>query len=94
MSRGMLTTEVKKLSLELLGYELETRELRLMPYFQHIMMNSQEIDRSKITSEERKILTKWESKGWIEKGRPMSCTKEFWESLNKIMYVAYVNRDN
>ena len=94
MGRGMLTPEVKKLSLELLGYEIETRELRLMPYFQYTMMNSQEVDPTKVNSEERKILTKWQDKGWIERGRPMSCTKEFWENLNKILYIAYVSRDN
>lgn len=92
--RGELTQEIKALSKELMGYEIDKTELRLMPYFQHVMVNSQEISMDKVNLDERKIMTKWQEKGWIEKGQPMYCTQEFWDILNKIIFVAYVDYKN
>ena len=42
--RGKLTPEIKAKSEELLGYAITQRELRLMPYIQHVMMNDQRLD--------------------------------------------------
>ena len=89
--RGELTQEIKDLSKELMGYEIDKTELRLMPYFQYVMVNSQEIGMDNVNLDERKILTKWQEKVWIEKGRPLHCSQDFWEILMKILFVAYVD---
>ena len=48
--RGQLTQRIKDKSYELLGYGINQTELRLMPYIQHQMMNSQRIDISSINN--------------------------------------------
>ena len=56
--RGVLTNRIKEASRKLLGYEIVTAELRLMPYIVTVMMNAQRIDPTRINSEEREILSK------------------------------------
>lgn len=60
--RGQLTDRIKEKSLELLGYEITQKELRLIPYLQYQMVNEQKIDPRKIDEEEREILSKWREK--------------------------------
>ena len=45
--RGCLTEEVKK------KYGISLKELRLLPYFQYLLMNEMRIDPKKIDHEER-----------------------------------------
>lgn len=89
--RGALTNSIKAKSKELLGYEISLRELRLMPYIQFVMMNEQKIDPNKINQEERKILSAWRSKGYIEGGvSGLAITKEFWDAVCEILFLGYV----
>lgn len=92
--RGELTQEIKDLSKKLMGYEIDKTELRLMPYFQYVMVNYQKVDPEKINVQEREILHKWGAKGWIEYGSTVGCTKEFWKILMEILFVAYVDFEN
>lgn len=64
--RGMLTDEVKKKSLELLGYEISLLELRLLPYVMYLVTNNIGVDPRKVNDKERKILAKWNKKGFVE----------------------------
>ena len=90
--RGKLTERIKSLSLELLGYEIDQLELRLMPYIVYVMMNEQKLDPNKIIKEERAIIQKWRDLGYIEGGASgLSITEEFWGILSKIMFAGYVN---
>lgn len=92
--RGMLTEEIKKCSNELLGYEIDTIELRLMPYLQYIVINDKLIDYRKINFNEKTILIKWEDLGFIKfnnDNEKVSITEEFWNIINKIIFIAYVN---
>ena len=92
--RGELTDRVKAKSKELLGYEMDVTELRLMPYVHYQMMNEQRIDPRKVNGDDRKILSKWRTAGHIEGGASgLSMTKEFWLILNEILFLSYVDID-
>ena len=93
MGRGIITKEIKIKAEQLLGVrDLSQKELRLMPYIQYLMMNGQRIDPAKISSSERDILSRWREKGWIEGGAAgMGITKEFWDAINEILWMGYVN---
>lgn len=91
--RGQLTAEVQQKSIEVLGREISLRELRLMPYVQHVMMNQQRIDPNRINSAERTVLNNWREAGWIEGGAGgLSVTKQFWDALGEILWISYVVR--
>ena len=88
--RGILTEEIKALSKELIGYEMCVKELRLMPYIQFCLMNSESININKVNSEERTILMKLIKAGHIKS--PSSClmvSSTYYDIICKIMKVAY-----
>lgn len=90
--RGELTYRVKKKSKELLGYEIDVVELRLMPYIQYQMMNEQRIDPNKINPDEREILSKWKKAGHVDGGASgLRITEEFWDIINQILFLGYVD---
>ena len=90
--RGQLTDKVKKYTKEKMGYEIDTTELRLMPYIQYTMMNSQKIEPIKINSDERKILSKWREKGYIEGGASgLHISKFFWDTICDVLFMGYID---
>jgi hypothetical protein len=89
-TRGVLTKEVKAVSKKLLGYNITLNELRLIPYVQYVMVNDQRIEREKINDEERVILDRWETKGFLKRDSGLSVTKKFWDAMCEILYVSYV----
>ena len=90
--RGQLTDRIKEKSKELLGYEMNVRELRLMPYIQYVMGNNQKLEINKINDEERKILRKWKKAGYAEGGASgLRITREFWNIINEIIFLGYVD---
>ena len=92
--RGQLTNRIKKKSKELLGYEMDTTELRMMPYIQYIMTNEQRIDPEKINGADRAILKKWRASGHIEGGMSgLRITTEFWNIICEIVRLGYVDID-
>jgi len=92
--RGQLTDRVKEKSKELLGYEIEQVELRLMPYIKYQMMNEQKLNTNVINGPERKILSKWRELGHIEGGASgLKITKAFWDIINEILFLSYVDID-
>lgn len=91
MGRGMLTDEIKQKSVELLGYEITQRELRLMPYLIFCVTNDQNIEISKVNNEERKILMAWQEKGFVEApSSNLAISKEFYEAANELIFIGYV----
>lgn len=91
-TRGSITKEIQNYSKKRLGYEIEVKELRLMPYIQYVMMNSQAIDINKINPEEREILSKWRDAGHIEGGASgLGITKEFWDIVCELCFMGYVD---
>ena len=92
--RGQLTERIKGKSMELLGYEMDTDELRLMAYVQYVMTNNQRIDPAKCNGADRKILSKWRKAEHIEGGASgMRITEEFWNILCSIIFLGYVDID-
>lgn len=90
--RGQLTPRIQEKSKELLGYEIDQKELRLMPYVQYQMVNEHKINPVSINSDERIILSKWRELGHIEGGASgLGITKEFWDIINEIIFLGYVD---
>lgn len=97
--RGAVTPQIKELSKKLLGYEIGVRELRLMPYVQYCLMDSERV--SRINEEESEILVKWYDSGFITQGmtdsgrvmigEKLKVTHEFWTSMNEILYFSYAD---
>ncbi len=91
-SRGVLTKRIKEKSVELLGYEMDKIEFRLMPYLHYVMSNDQKIDIIRISEKEREILSKWRKTGYIEGGASgLSITREFWDIMCEIVFLGYVD---
>lgn len=86
MNRGILTEEMKS------KYGITTKELRLIPYFQYLLINHLPVDPSKVDSEERKILKKWQDEGKISFScsESVTTTKEFWDFINNVLWDSYV----
>ncbi len=90
--RGQLTDRIKIKSKELLGYEICTIELRLMPYLQYLVTNSKGIDGEKINSQELGIFTKWYKLGYTRGTlENIKITKKFWSVINELIYLGYVD---
>lgn len=90
--RGQLTDRVQEKAKELLGREISLRELRLMPYLQYCLMNSQHLDPAKVSDEERMILAKWRELGYITGGASaMWIDKKFWDCIHELLFLAYVD---
>lgn len=86
MSRGVFTEELGK------KYSITKKELRLIPYFQYLLVNNSSVDPKRIDSEERMIFQKWRDEGKItfSSSSPCTCTKEFWDFMNNILWDSYV----
>lgn len=90
--RGQLTDRIKKKSKELLGYEIDVTELRLMPYIMYVMMNSQKIGPEHCNGDDRVILKKWREAGHTEGGASgLQITEEFWNIICDIVRLGYVD---
>jgi hypothetical protein len=88
--RGVLTNEVKELSVELLGYEMSVKELRLLPYLMCCLIDNNNVSPNKINDEEREILSKWRANGWVD--NPFSAlgvSSEFYDMLVALLKVGY-----
>ena len=86
MARGCLTDEIRN------KYGITLKELRLLPYFQYLLMNEEHVDPRKIDYEELAILQEWRDEGKItySVSEPCTCTKEFWNWMNEILWESYV----
>jgi len=90
--RGQLTDRIKIKSKELLGYEINQTELRLIAHIQYVMTNEQRINPNNINKEEREILSKWRKVGHIEGGASgLQITEEFWNIICEIIRLGYVD---
>ena len=84
-NRGILTDKIKN------KFGITLKELRLIPYLQYCLMNGP-IDPRKIDEEEREILQKWRDEGKITFSikYECTCTKEFWDFMNEVLWESYV----
>ena len=92
--RGILTPEIVELGKELLGEELTTRALRLLPFIQYTIMNSKIMDQRSINSEERDTIGSWTQKGFISfHNNKLKVSREFYDAMNEILWQSYVDID-
>lgn len=91
--RGQLTDRIKACSKEMLGYEIDEMELRFMAYFQFVMINEQQLNKSKMRRGERALLINWKLKEYVTKNRShkLKVTKKFWNALCEIIFLGYVD---
>jgi len=95
IGRGMLTTDVDKISKIMIGRSISKAELRLIPYIQYVMCNERKIDIRHINQEEREIMQQWKKEGHIEGGAcGLAVTKQFWDFMCEVLFVSYVGYDN
>jgi len=95
IGRGMLTEEIQAKAKEILGIEFTQKQLRLMPYIQARMIDGQNIEPTRITPDERRILMEWKEKGFIrDPASDLDVTKQFWDAMNEIIWLGYVRYDN
>lgn len=102
--RGVLTQEIKDKSKELLGYEIEKHQLRLLPYIQYRLLNNKNLDPSHLNfPDDFLALSDWAKEGHITSGigatgRPLissgaprlQISKKFWDIMCELIYMAYV----
>ena len=62
-----------------------------MVYVQYVMCNEQRIDPGRINQKERKVLSVWRDKKYIEGGASgLAITKEFWDAICELVWLGYV----
>ena len=95
VGRGMLTTDINKIANIFIGRNISKTELRLIPYIQYVMCNERKINPVHINQEEREILQKWKEEKHIEGGASgLAITKNFWDFMCEVLFVAYAGYDN
>lgn len=86
MSRGTITEKIKE------KYHMTTKEFRLIPYVQYLLVNQMPVDPQKIDAEERKILQNWRDRGYLtfSMKEPLTVSREFWDIMNNFLWDCYV----
>ena len=90
--RGELTDRIKEKSVELFGYEITQKELRLMPYILYEAQNNKRANNT--NDEEKEILSSWIDKGFLlitGLGHILSVSEDFWNKANQIIFLGYVD---
>ena len=92
MIRGCLTEQIQEVSKKFLGREITTNELRLYPYIDYVLKNGGRIDRSKLSIPEQDIIDMWKEEGNFNwgYGAIISVTKEFYDYMQEILWLSYV----
>lgn len=90
MARGVLTDEVKELSKELFGYEFTVRELRMLPYLMHCLLDNANVNPNKINAEERAILMGWQKNNFLERpSAALAVSSEFYDKMCRMLKIGY-----
>jgi len=91
--RGQLTEELKAKSLELLGYEINQTELRLLPYLLYCLLNKLAIDYAKVNRAELDILNKWIDMEFIHLHHTgVMVSKAFYDIANELLFIGYIRQ--
>jgi len=89
--RGIVTPQIESMSKDLLGVDINTTQLRLMPYVQYCVMNDQNIRPDRVNQADREVLSEWRQLGFIEGGASgLKVSKEFWDAMHEILWLGYV----
>jgi len=90
--RGQLTERIKAKSVELFGYEISQKELRLMPYILYEAQNNKKANN--VNEEEQKVLSSWIDRGFLlitGLGNILSMSEDFWNKAHQIIFLGYVD---
>lgn len=91
--RGILTDEIQNISKEFLGRKITTTELQLYPYLDFCLKNNNDMDRIKINDDEIDILEKLYDEGHVlHTVGSIICTKEFYDYVQNVLKVSYVEK--
>ena len=89
--RGCITKEINEIAKTRIGREIDTTELKLIPYIQYLMVNEQRIDIRRVNQDDREVLKKWKDDGFMEGGASsIQITKKFWDFMCEILFESYV----
>lgn len=89
--RGMLTQAAKDKAKAFLGEEITQTELRLYPYLDYCWKNGGNINPSKISGEERKIISLRREQGHLESHSFINLpTRAFYDFVQDILAECYV----
>ena len=89
--RGVLNEGVKNISKNFLGEEITQTELRLYPFLDYIVKNSNYFDRRKINAEEMAIISQREDEGHLVlMGDKLFLTRAFYDYMNAVLAESYV----
>lgn len=73
-------------------HDITIRQLRLLPYVHHVLLNRMQMDGAKVNDEERSILRVWTDEGHIfTTPKGLRVTKHFWDAMNDVLWLAYAN---
>lgn len=94
--RGELTNEIQARAVELFGYEIDVRALRLIPYMLYVLPNGGEngghIEREKINDDDRYWLRRWTDEKRIRWAAPwLTVTKDFYMAACELQWMAYID---
>jgi len=88
----MLTQRIIEKSVELFGYAITQKELRLLVYVLYEAVNNKRVD--KTNDEEKEILSAWVDKGYLlvtGLGNLLSISEDFFNKGNQLVYLGYVD---
>lgn len=90
--RGQLTDRIKQKSVELFGYEISQKELRLLAYVLYEAANNRRV--INLNEEEQLILDTWGEKQFLMVtgiGSLLSISEDFWNKGNQLVFLGYVD---
>lgn len=94
--RGNFTDKSIAVFEKFFGYKPDGDEARLFVYLQYVMVNSQQVECSRVTGQEIMLIDKWVNEGYLywhgkkDGYKHLRCTPEFWEIMSQVVYYAYV----
>lgn len=93
MGKGQLNEKIQELAKAFLGREITTTELRLYPYLDFVMKNSQKIDQQKLNEADAEILQDLQLHNHIGiDWTKLTMTKKFYDYMNQVLWYGYVVR--
>lgn len=76
---------------EFLGRDLTLEDIRLIPYIQYCVVNHNQLDRSEMDANERKLVNDWVERGWLEKFPHVIPSREFWQFMCDVLFDFYAD---
>lgn len=88
--RGCVTKDIIELTGG--GYEEAKTILHLLPFVQSMLVKGKPIEERLLMQAELGYMHRWRESGDISYGddSPCSCTKEFWDWMNQVLFLGYV----